>query len=260
MDHPPAFPPHPSGADTDLQQMRSALAAWELFGRALDHELGAPLLVIEAYANLLEAEANGISPRSRKYLERLRSVATHLRSLGMAVLRMAPVPAQPIRWERVDLSALAWQAIDVLRAEDPSRKVDIGVEPGMSAKGDPDLLRSLLANLLANAWKFTAARPVAEIDIRTVDTQYGLALRVCDNGTGFDMQHAGRLFTPFGRLPGPLDSMGAGLGLATALRIVERHSGMLWADAREGEGARFYFVLGAAPAPAVHAPDVDARG
>lgn len=239
-----ANPPDP------LARMASALQAWEAFGRLLPHELGSPLLLIEAYATLLvEAEAEPLSSKGRHYVERIRSAAAHLRGLGSALLVMAPLSRHPMRWERVDVSSLAWQVIDSLRERDRLRQVEVSIEPGMSARGDADLLRMLLGNLLANAWKYSAPRRVARIAVQTVETEAGRAFRVADDGVGFDMQNAARLFTPFGRLHGPAEFEGNGLGLAMARAIVERHSGTIWADSLEGQGARFYFRLGAAPDP-----------
>lgn len=252
MDHTPAVPPRPDSADTPdpLARLESALLAWEAFGRFLPHELGSPLLLIEAYATLLiDAEAKSLSPKARHYVERIRSAAAHLRGLGSALLAMAPLSRHPMRWERVDLSSLAWQVIDGLRERDRLRQVEATVEPGMSVTGDAQLLRMLLGNLLGNAWKYSARRRVARIAVQTVETDAGRAVRVADDGVGFDMEHAARLFTPFGRLHGLGEFEGNGLGLAMARAIVERHAGTIWAESVEGQGASFYFRLGSAPKP-----------
>ncbi|NNU42011.1 sensor histidine kinase [Ramlibacter montanisoli] len=250
MNHSPENQPRPDAADASdqLARMESALRAWETFGHFLPHELGSPLLLMEAYSTLLlEDEAESLSPSGRKYVERIRAAAAHLRGLGTALLVMAPLSRYSMRWERVDLSSLAWQVIDSLRERDRKRQVETSVEPGMSVTGDPDLLRVLLGNLLANAWKYSAPRTVARIAIQTVETELGRAVRVSDDGVGFDMQHAERLFTPFGRLHGAAEFDGNGLGLAMAHAIVERHSGRIWADSVEGQVARFYFLLGSGP-------------
>lgn len=250
MDHSPANQPRPDAADPSdpLARMETALRAWETFGRFLPHELGSPLLLIEAYSTLLlDEESASLSPKGRRYAERIRAASAHLRGLGTALLVMAPLSRHPMRWERVDLSSLAWQVIDSLRERDRTRQVETSVEPGMSVTGDPDLLRVLLGNLVANAWKYSAPRRVARIAIQTVETDLGRAVRVSDDGVGFDMQHATRLFTPFGRLHGAAEFDGNGLGLAMAHAIVERHSGRIWADSVEGQLTRFYFLLGPGP-------------
>lgn len=250
MNHSPENQPRPDAAEPSDQpaRMESALRAWETFGHFLPHELGSPLLLMEAYSTLLlEDEAESLSPNGRRYAERIRAAAAHLRGLGTALLVMAPLSRYAMRWERVDLSSLAWQVIDSLRERDRTRQVETSVEPGMSVTGDPDLLRVLLGNLIANAWKYSAPRSVARIAIQTVDTEPGRAVRVSDDGVGFDMQHAERLFTPFGRLHGAAEFDGNGLGLAMAHAIVERHSGRIWADSVEGQVARFYFLLGPGP-------------
>jgi len=250
MNHSPENQPRPDAAEPSDQpaRMESALRAWETFGHFLPHELGSPLLLMEAYSTLLlEDEAESLSPNGRRYAERIRAAAAHLRGLGTALLVMAPLSRYAMRWERVDLSSLAWQVIDSLRERDRTRQVETSVEPGMSVTGDPDLLRVLLGNLIANAWKYSGPRRVARIAIQTVDTELGRAVRVSDDGVGFDMQHAERLFTPFGRLHGAAEFDGNGLGLAMAHAIVERHSGRIWADSVEGQVARFYFLLGPGP-------------
>lgn len=250
MDHPHDNPPPEDAGDPqhELPRLRAALQAWEAFARSLPHELGAPLLLLEAYSTvLLDTEAQALSPRGRKYVERMRNAAAHLRSVGTAALLLAPMSTQAMRWQRVDLSSLAWQVIDVLRERDKARKVETSVEPGMSVTGDPDLLRALLGNLIGNAWKFSAPRAVARIVVQTVEAEHGRAVCVADDGVGFDMLQAGRLFTPFGRLHGLAEFEGSALGLWIARSVVERHSGRIWAESVEGEGARFYFALGASP-------------
>jgi light-regulated signal transduction histidine kinase (bacteriophytochrome) len=135
--------------------------------------------------------------------------------------------------------------LDELAAADPGRRVQRAVQPDLVAEGDPDLLRIALANLLGNAWKFSAGRRTARIEVGR-DGGDG-AFFVRDNGAGFDLAHAGRLFEPFQRLHSSEEFEGTGIGLALVLRIVQRHHGRVWAEAQPGQGATFRFTLGALP-------------
>jgi light-regulated signal transduction histidine kinase (bacteriophytochrome) len=221
------------------------LAAWELFGHSFAHELGSPLHLLEEYpAILLESEGALLSARGRRYLESIAAAALQVRRLAAGVLALAPLPARPLDPKRVDLSALAWQVVDWLRELEPGRSVNVAVQPGLSGIGDADMLRILLRNLIGNAWKFSAGRALAHIAVRAEDTEYGRAICISDDGVGFDMQDVGRLFTPFARLHDRAQFPGTGLGLALAQLVVERHAGRIWAQASEGHGAKFFFVLG----------------
>ncbi|MDE2292991.1 MAG: hypothetical protein KGL53_12990 [Elusimicrobia bacterium] len=142
-----------------------------------------------------------------------------------------------------DLSRLAEQAVEDLRGAEPGRAVEVSILPGLAARGDARLLGSLLANLLANAWKFTARTPRARVEFGAEGGEGERVFCVRDNGAGFDMRRAGRLFEPFHRLHAASDFPGNGIGLATARRIVARHGGRMWADSEPGRGASFYFTL-----------------
>jgi signal transduction histidine kinase len=237
--------PEAAGAEAPEAELRAALADWELFARAVPHELKAPLAVIEGFATALhERESGALSERGRLHLERIRKTAAHARSLGEALLLLAPLSLQAMRREQVDLSALAWQFIDLQRIMEPERQVEVDIQPGLSTLGDPDLLRSLMANLLGNAWKFTRPREPARIEFGLVSIGAEQpAFCVSDNGVGFDMEHAGDLFSPFSRLHGRSEFEGSGVGLVIARRIVERHAGSIWVHSTEGQGTRLYFVL-----------------
>lgn len=235
-------------SDARIAQLESALRDWEAFARAIPHELKTSMAIIGGFsAALYEREHGALSDRGRRHLDGIRRTAAHAKSLGEALLVLAPMSMQAMRWEHVDLSAIAWEFVDLLRNGADSRTVEVEIQAGMRAIGDPDLLRLLVGNLLGNAWKFTSQRPVARIDFRAVDAGAHQAFCVSDNGVGFPMAHAGELFAPLVRLHGPAEFEGSGIGLAIARRAVERHAGHIWADASEGQGARFFFSLGAAP-------------
>jgi signal transduction histidine kinase len=163
------------------------------------------------------------------------------------MLALARLSQQPLARQPVDLSKMAGFVIDDLRRGAPDRNVEVEIEPGLRAHGDPTLLRLVLDNLLGNAWKYTAKAAHPRIELRreaTVDGP-GLGFVVRDNGAGFDMRSADRLFGLFQRLHSASDFPGHGVGLASVRRIVERHDGRVWADSEPGRGASFHVVLGA---------------
>jgi light-regulated signal transduction histidine kinase (bacteriophytochrome) len=149
----------------------------------------------------------------------------------------------PLAAADVDLSALAREILAQLTAAAPTRVVDVIVAPGVTARGDPRLLRVVLTNLLDNAWKYTGKTEHARVEFGEARIDRERVFYVRDNGAGFEMQYAGRLFGPFQRLHGVSEFPGTGVGLATVARIVHRHGGRVWAEAAPGEGAVFYFTL-----------------
>jgi light-regulated signal transduction histidine kinase (bacteriophytochrome) len=248
---PPSFEPSDSAQEhpISVRELHAALASWELFGRALPHELRTPLSLIGAFAALLqEREAQALSPRGRLWLDHVRAAALHANSLADALLELAPVSLQAIESVPVDLSALAAQIIELERAAAPERQAQVTIDPGLEAVGDPHLLRTLLANLLGNAWKYTSAKPQARIAFGRVHAADGEpAFCVRDNGVGFDMEHASKLFRPFERLHTRSEFRGVGLGLCIAQRAVERHGGRIWIEAAPEQGTRVFFRLGGGP-------------
>ena len=133
-----------------------------------------------------------------------------------------------------------------LSSANPERRPEVTIQAGITARGDPGLLRVVLENLLSNAWKFSGMNPHARIEFGADETPEGRGYFVRDNGVGFDMRHAASLFQPFHRLHPAGQFEGTGVGLATVQRIGRRHGGRIWADSEEGKGATFYFTLGAA--------------
>jgi signal transduction histidine kinase len=148
---------------------------------------------------------------------------------------------------RVDVSAVVRRIVDHLKLRSPGRVVVIQLEEGMEAWADEALLALALENLVSNAWKFTRLRAEARIEVDSTIVAGQTVFHVRDNGVGFDMAHAPKLFTPFAKLHQGSEFDGHGIGLATVKRIVERHGGEVWADARPGEGASFHFTLSGAP-------------
>lgn len=215
------------------------------FSYSVSHDLRAPLRSIEGFTQALNEECGPIlSEDCRGYLERIRAAAQRMSSLIDDMIRLAQISNLEMRTTTVDLTALATGIGADLAAAEPQRQVRLTVAPGLSVRGDPGLLRVLMQNLLANAWKYTARTPQAAIEFGLMQLPSNEpAYFVRDNGVGFDMAFADRLFRPFSRLHHAEDFPGTGIGLATVARIVARHGGRIWAEAEKGKGATFYFVL-----------------
>ncbi|HEY4374024.1 MAG TPA: ATP-binding protein [Burkholderiales bacterium] len=215
----------------------------ETFAYSVAHDFRAPLRAMDSFSALLLEEQGGrLDEAGRDYLKRIRESSNRLARLIDDLLRLAQLAQHELRHENVDLSALASQALAVLQAAEPGRCVHSIVAPGLIVGGDRALLGTLLREVIGNAWKFTAAVEHARIEFGC-ETRNGPTYFVRDNGVGFDMEFAQKVFTPFARLHGESEFTGTGIGLALARRIVERHGGHLWAEAQDGAGAMFRFTL-----------------
>jgi signal transduction histidine kinase len=225
-------------------ELTAANQELESFSYSVSHDLRAPLRAIDGFSQALrEDEAGRLSPDSVLLLDRLQAAVTRMGQLIDDLLRLSRVTRAELRREPVDLGALAGSVLAELRQREPGRDVTISVQPGLTARGDPRLLRVLLENLLDNAWKFTSKRSGAHIEFFSETAQGELHYAVRDNGVGFDMAHASKLFSPFQRMHKASAFPGTGIGLATAQRIVHRHGGHIEADATPGVGATFRFTL-----------------
>lgn len=231
------------------QRLQVALEAsnqeLEAFSYSVSHDLRAPLRSIDGFSQLLaETNAARLDDDGREYLERIRAAAKRMGNLINDLLQLSRVTRSPLRPVRVDLSKLARAVVDTLRERDPARQVEAVIEDGLIASGDPGLLRAALDNLLGNAWKFSARRPDARIEFLSMRRNGHAVYIVRDNGAGFDMAYAGKLFGAFQRLHTTSEFEGTGVGLATVQRIIHRHGGQIWAESAVGEGATFSFTLG----------------
>ena len=160
------------------------------------------------------------------------------------LIKLSQVTRGELQRTKVDLTRAAREVIDDLRRDDPDRRVEILIEDGLAAEGDPKLLRVALHNLIGNAWKFTAKQAAARIEVGVSDARDGRPVYVVrDNGAGFDMTYASKLFGAFQRLHSMSDFPGTGIGLATVERVVRRHGGRVWAEGSVGKGAAFFFTL-----------------
>jgi PAS domain S-box-containing protein len=216
----------------------------EAFSYAVAHDLRAPLRGINGFSRaLLEDNHDKLDDESKDYLNRIAGGAERMGELIDALLGLSRVTRVEIRREAVNLSRMADGVIRQLRATHPERVVEFANQEDVIANGDPALLRALFENLLGNAWKFTATREGARIAFGSVQKDGAPVYSIQDNGAGFDMAHADKLFAPFQRLHKASEFAGTGIGLATVQRIVRRHSGEIWADGSVGRGATFHFTL-----------------
>ncbi|WNG22544.1 hypothetical protein F0U63_46855 [Cystobacter fuscus] len=225
-------------------ELTAANKELESFSYSVSHDLRSPLRAIDGFAQaLLEDDGPRLSPEGLRLLSRLQAAAMRMGQLIDDLLQLSRVTRAEVQREPVDLSALATSVLQELRQREPARDVTCSIQPGLAAPGDPRLLRVLLENLLGNAWKFTSKRSGALIEFFS-ETVGGVSQYVVrDNGVGFDMAYAGKLFSPFQRMHKPSDFPGTGIGLATVQRIVHRHCGDISVQATRGAGATFRFTL-----------------
>jgi PAS domain S-box-containing protein len=218
----------------------------ESFAYAVSHDLRAPLRGIDGWSQaVLEDYGHLLDEQGRKYLDTVRTETQRMARLIDDLLDLSRVARAPMARESIDLTAMAHELEAILRAEQPGRAVDFVVAPGIVARGDAVLLRTALQNLLHNAWKFTGRLPRPRIEVGCATEEKRTVYHVRDNGVGFDMRFAGKLFAPFQRLHGLAEFPGTGIGLATVQRIIHRHGGKVWATAEVDRGATFYFTLSA---------------
>ncbi|HEY6809375.1 MAG TPA: CHASE3 domain-containing protein [Gemmatimonadales bacterium] len=225
-------------------QLEAANAELDAFAYSVSHDLRAPLRSIDGFSlALLEDYHDQLDPQGRQFLERVRAGTQRMGQLIEDLLSLSLVTRREMRREAVDLSGTAARIAAELRRNDPDREVEIVIAPGLAAEGDPQLLESVLANLLGNAWKYTGKRPRARIEFGRESGNGTAAYFVRDDGAGFDMTYAGKLFGAFQRLHAATEFEGTGIGLAIVQRVVHRHGGRVWAEATPGRGATFYFTL-----------------
>jgi PAS domain S-box-containing protein len=224
-------------------ELRAVNAELESFSYSVSHDLRSPLRGIDGFSQaLIEDYGDQLPEQGRRYLGLVRKGTLEMSQLIDDLLRLAQASRADLRAERVDLSGLAGEVVATLRGLDASRAVDIQIESGLVVEGDALLLRTVMDNLLANAWKFTRTRPRGRIEFRKVMGDPTPAYVVRDNGVGFDPAFAHKLFRPFQRLHAASEFEGTAVGLATVRRIVERHGGRVWAEATT-DGSSFYFTI-----------------
>lgn len=234
-------------------QLEIANQELEAFSYSVAHDLRAPLNTLSGFSVLLgKSLPSDSGERTRHYLARIQNAVRHMGALTDGLLSLAHLSRTTLAWSTVDISAMATLVIHQHMESDHSRVARITVEPGMAAWADPALLRQVLENLLANAWKFTSKKPCTEISIgQELNADGQPVYFVKDNGAGFDMAFADRLFGIFERLHVPSEFSGSGIGLATVKRIITRHEGTVWATSSVDVGSTFYFTLPSNPAGAM---------
>ncbi len=230
---------------TRTADLQSALEGLEGFASAVSHDLRAPLLQMNSYAEMLvENLGHVLDDENAKILQRIVRRANCSIEMVDALLELSRISQASFEFESADLTALAEEIAEQLREADPSREVTFNIEKGLSARGDRKMLRILLENLLGNAWKYSSKHDVATISFDCTRIKGETVFRVRDNGAGFDMAYAKKLFRPFERLHSQEQFAGHGVGLATVEKIVTRHSGRIWAESVPEQGATFFFTLG----------------
>jgi PAS domain S-box-containing protein len=217
----------------------------EAFSYSVAHDLRAPLRSIDGFSQaILEDNGEQLDAQGKSNLSRVRAAAQRMALLIDALLSLSSVSRAEIRIEEVNLTLLARAIGERLAEADPGRDVEIVVQEGLVAEGDAKLLTAVMENLLANAWKFTSQRPKARIEIGLTSKDGQPAYFVRDDGAGFDMAFAKKLFGAFQRLHPTTEFPGTGIGLATVHRIVRRHGGQVWGESEVDRGATFFFTLG----------------
>lgn len=232
-------------------QLTTANEELEAFASSVSHDLRAPLRHIDGLALALQEDyAEKLDAPGQGYLERIRAAAVRMSGLIEDLLRLSRVSRTSLELVDVNLTGIVRTIADELRRDHPQREVKFRIEPGLQVQADRGLLQSALANLIHNAWKFTGNKPVANIEFGTMQHEDMTVYFVRDDGAGFDMKNAGRLFDAFQRLHAEREFPGTGIGLATVRRIIRRHGGEVWAESEVGKGATFYFTLNRRPVPA----------
>jgi PAS domain S-box-containing protein len=234
--------------ETRVKQRTAELEATnkelEAFSYSVSHDLRGPLRGIDGFSRaLLEDYASTLDSTAKGYLERIISASERMGELIDDLLELSRLSRAALRQQSVNLSEIAQNIVARLRENAPHRQVAVRIEEGLVAVGDARLLTVVLENLLENAWKFTAKHMDAQLEVNAFQQDDQRVFFVRDNGAGFDMTYANKLFAAFQRLHDQEEFKGTGIGLATVQRIIHRHGGRIWADGEVGKGATFYFTL-----------------
>jgi hypothetical protein len=240
-------------------QLNSLNQELDTFNYSVSHDLGAPLRRIQSFVGTLqESYADKVDARCLDLFHSIATSASQMKVLIDALFRLARLSRDQLRPQPTDLSELVHSILAGLQQSDPNRRVELLVAEHIMANGDLALLRVLLENLLSNAWKFTCKQPITRIEFGSMRQADGtIANFVRDNGAGFNMKYADKLFGPFQRFHKHEDFPGTGIGLASVQRIVQRHGGQIWAESIVGEGSTFSFSLNGVAGTDSHAASPD---
>ena len=221
----------------------------ESFSYAVSHDLRSPLRSIHGFSEALKQSAESkLSPEESAWLQKISDAAARMDRLTEDLLRLSRITRSQLKRESVDLALLAREIVRDLRQAEPDRNVVFAISDSMEVMADPVLMRMALGNLLSNAWKYTGREAQALISFGKEHRADVPVFCVRDNGAGFDMAYASKLFAPFQRLHSAREFPGSGVGLACVARVIHKHGGRIWADAKAGEGAAFFFTVPDIPA------------
>lgn len=223
-------------------ELQAANQELEAFAYTLSHDLRSPLTLLNGFSSVLQIRyAQQLDNQGKDYLAQIQKAVNRINLQIEGMLLLHHVKRAEIQWQTVDLSSIAREIMANLQAGDLARSVEVAIADSLIAQGDSVLLRVVLENLLSNAWKYSAKTPHTRIEFGYIENS--AAFYIKDNGAGFDMNHADKLFQPFQRLHARQQFSGNGIGLASVARIIERHSGRIWAEAAPDRGATFFFTL-----------------
>jgi len=230
--------------DQRARELEASNQELESYSYSIAHDLRTPLRSIIGFSQLLLEDSRGAFSESEKYdLKRVVSAGKHMAQLIDDILELSRITRGDLTKRETDLSAIAQELAQQLSDENPERSVTFQIQPGLRTVGDPMLLNIALHNMISNAWKFTAHKDNAKIIFNSKEDDDETVYCLCDNGVGFDMAYADKLFRPFNRLHSEAEFPGTGVGLATAQRIILRHGGQIRAEAAADKGACFYFIF-----------------
>jgi signal transduction histidine kinase len=227
------------------KELQDANKELEAFSYAVSHDLRAPLRKIHSFTQILfDRYLDVVDEKGRDYMTRIRAATNRMDQLISDLLRLSRVSRSPVQKKAINLGSIAQEVASELHSSAPERSVEFIIPTEVPANGDPGLMREVMENLLANAWKFTSKRPLARIEFGSTKEWNGqIVFYVRDNGAGFDMAHAEKLFAPFERFHSEADFPGTGVGLATVQRVICNHGGRIWAESAMDSGATLYFTL-----------------
>jgi len=227
-----------------LAQLTAAHKELESFSYSVSHDLRIPLRALDGFSHaLVEDYQDRLDDEGREYIQRIRLASQRMSRLIDDMLELAQLTRSELDYRPVNLSQIGENILSECHERDPERSAEFQIQDGMIAKGDSRLLRIALTNLLGNAWKFTGKQPLARIEFGENRQDEETIYFVRDNGVGFDMTYANKLFRAFERLHSPTEFDGMGIGLATCQRIIQRHGGRIWAESQLHVGSTFYFTL-----------------
>jgi len=214
------------------------------FSRSVAHDLRQPLRTISGYCNLLVSDfADVINSTGLDYLHKIYTAILKMDRLIGDLSLLAKVSSRRLKMRTINLSTIVRNIAESLHKQEPERKAEFAIQEGVFVKGDKTLIKLAVEHLMNNAWKFSREKPITTIEFGTDEKNGVKVLYIRDNGTGFDMRVADKIFDPFRRLHSSDENKGTGIGLATVQRIIHRHGGCIWAEADKGKGATFYFTL-----------------